>query len=36
MMDKANGKIVVLGLIVVVLALWVNSMLGCGDDVPVV
>lgn len=35
MMDRVNGKIVVLGLIIVVLGLWVNSMLGYQGDIPV-
>jgi hypothetical protein len=35
MMYRANKKVIVLGLIVVVLGLWVNSMLGCESDIPV-
>ena len=35
MMYGVNKKLVVLGLIVVVLGLWVNSMLGCQCDIPV-
>lgn len=35
MLDKMNGKIVILGLVIVVLGLWVNALLGCENDIPV-
>lgn len=35
MMYGANKKLIVLGLVVVALGLWANSMLGYQGDIPV-